>query len=80
VQRQHIPPETILSTNILGAIKDDEQNLLNINLQIKATITELLNCWSVKSDKKFRIWILQANGCREGNQMENRTSTPRRRS
>jgi len=35
----------------------DEEHLLGINQQIKATLTELINCEDVKHDKKFRAWI-----------------------
>jgi len=38
-------------------ILEDEQKLLNINQQIKSTLTELLNCESVRNDKQYRTWV-----------------------
>ncbi len=38
-------------------ILEDEQKLLQINQQIKSTLTELLNCESVKGDKQYRAWV-----------------------
>jgi len=38
-------------------IIEDEQKLLNVNQQIKTTLTELLNCESVRGDRKYRMWI-----------------------
>jgi len=35
----------------------DEASLYQINQQIKSTLTELLNCESVKHDKLFRAWV-----------------------
>jgi hypothetical protein len=35
----------------------DEASLYEINQQIKTTLTELLNCDSVKHDKMFRAWV-----------------------
>jgi hypothetical protein len=35
----------------------EEDTLHEINQQIKATLTELLNCDSVKHDKAFRAWV-----------------------
>lgn len=34
-----------------------EASLYEINQQIKTTLTELLNCNSVKHDKMFRAWV-----------------------
>ncbi|KAF2495140.1 hypothetical protein BU16DRAFT_380710 [Lophium mytilinum] len=36
---------------------DEGHSLYEINQQIKATLTELLNTDSVKQDDKFRVWI-----------------------
>jgi hypothetical protein len=36
---------------------DDGRALYEINQQMKATLTELLNTDSVKNDDKFRLWI-----------------------
>lgn len=35
----------------------DETALFEVNQQIKATLTELLNCQDVKSDQDFRSWV-----------------------
>jgi len=35
----------------------DEANLYEINHQIKALLTELLNCDAVKHDKMYRAWV-----------------------
>lgn len=35
----------------------DEANLYEINHKIKALLTELLNCDSVKQDKMYRAWV-----------------------
>lgn len=35
----------------------EEEHLFEINQQIKATLTELINCEDVKHDKKFRAWV-----------------------
>ena len=36
---------------------EDSKSLSEINQQIKATLTELLNTESVRSDDKFRAWV-----------------------
>ncbi|KAF2198484.1 hypothetical protein GQ43DRAFT_400776, partial [Delitschia confertaspora ATCC 74209] len=36
---------------------DDSKSACEINQQIKATLTELLNTESVRSDEKYRAWI-----------------------
>jgi len=35
----------------------ESHKLYEINQQIKATLTELLNTDSVKQDDKFRVWV-----------------------
>lgn len=35
----------------------DEGTLIDINCQIKATLTALLNCESIKSDTRSRAWV-----------------------
>jgi len=37
--------------------EDEQKALYEINQQIKATLTELLNTESVRSDEKYRAWI-----------------------
>jgi hypothetical protein len=34
-----------------------ENSLLDLNQQIKATLTSLLNCETVKHDQEFRGWV-----------------------
>ena len=30
---------------------------MNVNQQIKATLTELLNCEGVKQDRRYCVWV-----------------------
>lgn len=56
-RRSSLPlPFTEISTPI-SKIEDDEQQLLNVNQQIKTVLTELLNCEGVKHDRAYRMWI-----------------------
>jgi hypothetical protein len=34
-----------------------EMQIRDVNLQIKSTLTELLNCESVRSDESSRMWV-----------------------
>jgi hypothetical protein len=54
-RRSSLP--TVIDESILVAIEEEESKLLNVNLQIKTTLTELLNCGSVRSDKRYRMWV-----------------------
>ena len=54
-RRSSLP--TVIDESVLGEIEEDEQKLQDVNLQIKSTLTELLNCESVRSDDKYRAWI-----------------------
>ena len=45
------------AANSSAARGADEERLCDINHQIKATLTELLNHESVKNDDKFRHWV-----------------------
>jgi len=47
----------VVDEHILGEIEEDELKLKNVNQQIKSTLTELLNCDSVKGDRSYRMWI-----------------------
>jgi hypothetical protein len=38
-------------------LEDTEMKLKNVNLQIKTTLTDLLNCESVRGDKRYRMWV-----------------------
>ena len=54
-RRSSLP--TVIDESILVAIEEEEEKLLNVNLQIKSTLTELLNCGSVRDDKRYRAWV-----------------------
>jgi len=41
----------------LGEIEEDEIKLKDVNQQIKSTLTALLNCESVRGDRRYRNWI-----------------------
>jgi len=49
-----IPPAL---DNYHSSSPTDQEALVDINCQIKATLTALLNCESVKSDTRVRSWI-----------------------
>jgi hypothetical protein len=40
-----------------GEIEQDETKLKMVNQQIKSTLTELLNCESVRGDRRYRMWV-----------------------
>lgn len=42
---------------MIEEIEEEEQKLKNVNQQIKTTLTDLLNCESVKSDLRYRKWV-----------------------
>jgi LmbE family N-acetylglucosaminyl deacetylase len=50
-----LPP--VVNERILGEIEQDEVKLKDVNQQIKSTLTELLNCESVRGDRRYRMWI-----------------------
>lgn len=54
-RRSSLP--TVLDESILEEIEEDEHKLKDVNLQIKSTLTELLNCESVRTDRKYRMWV-----------------------
>lgn len=54
-RRSSLP--TVIDESILGEIEEDENKLKDVNLQIKSTLTELLNCESVRNDNRYRSWI-----------------------
>lgn len=41
----------------LGDLLEEERKLVNVNQQIKTTLTELLNCEGVKEDRRYRAWV-----------------------
>ena len=48
---------TIFDENMRGEIEQDEMKLKSVNQQIKNTLTELLNCESVRGDRRYRMWV-----------------------
>ena len=77
-RRSSLP--TVIDESILVAIEEEEEKLLNVNLQIKTTLTELLNCGSVRSDKRYRMWVQSRlmDAERELKGSRSRSSTRRR--
>ena len=41
----------------LGDLLEEERKLVNVNQQIKTTLTELLNCEGVKQDRRYCAWV-----------------------
>jgi len=54
-RRSSLP--TVIDERILDEIENDEHKLKDVNLQIKSTLTELLNCESVRGDRRYRTWV-----------------------
>jgi len=50
-----LPP--VVDESKVEEIEETELKLKNVNLQIKTTLTDLLNCDSVKGDKRYRMWV-----------------------
>ena len=48
---------TIFDENVRGKIEQDELKLKSVNQQIKSTLTELMNCESVRGDRRYRMWV-----------------------
>ncbi|KAF5009558.1 hypothetical protein FDECE_4216 [Fusarium decemcellulare] len=48
---------TIPDEETLYEISAEEQRLSEVNESIKRTLTELLNCSSVRADRAFRTWV-----------------------
>ncbi|KAI9742273.1 MAG: hypothetical protein M1818_004173 [Claussenomyces sp. TS43310] len=38
-------------------VEEEEQKLMHVNQQIKMTLTDLLNCESVRHDGRYRMWV-----------------------
>jgi len=38
-------------------VLEEEKKLIQVNQQIKSTLTELLNCQSVRQDRLYRVWV-----------------------
>lgn len=54
-RRSSLP--TVIDESILGEIEEDEMKIKDVNLQIKSTLTDLLNCESVRTDRRYRMWV-----------------------
>ena len=54
-RRSSLP--TIMDESMMGEIEQHETKLKMVNQQIKSTLTELLNCESVRSDRRYRMWV-----------------------
>jgi len=78
IRRSSLP--TVIDESILVAIEQEEEKLLNVNLQIKTTLTELLNYDSVRNDKRYRAWVQSRlmDAERELKRSRSRSSTRRR--
>ncbi|KAL7764746.1 hypothetical protein ACKLNR_005891 [Fusarium oxysporum f. sp. zingiberi] len=48
---------TIPDEETIYEISAEEQRLFEVNESIKRTLTELLNCSSVRADRAFRTWV-----------------------
>jgi len=48
---------TIPDEETIYEISAEEQRLSEVNESIKRTLTELLNCSSVRADRAFRTWV-----------------------
>lgn len=48
---------TIPDEETIYEISAEEQRLSEVNESIKRTLTELLNCGSVRADRAFRTWV-----------------------
>jgi hypothetical protein len=59
--RQRRPPTTRTSSlpTVLdeSIIAEEETKMRDVNLQIKSTLTELLNCENVRNDGRYRMWV-----------------------
>jgi len=54
-RRSSLP--TVIDESLIDEIEEDEMKLKDVNLQIKGTLTDLLNCESVRSDNRYRAWV-----------------------
>jgi hypothetical protein len=76
-RRSSLP--TVIDESILGEIEEDEMKLKDVNLQIKSTLTDLLNCESVRGDKRYRMWVQTRLMDAERELKENRSRSSHRR-
>jgi len=48
---------TMVDGRLVEEIEEDEEKLKECNQQIKSTLTDLLNCESVKGDRRYSRWV-----------------------
>jgi len=49
--------ETVPDETTLAELASQEAKLCHVNEGIKRTLTELLNCETVRDDRAFRTWV-----------------------
>lgn len=54
-RRSSLP--AVIDESLLGEMEEDESKLKSVNQQIKSTLTDLLNCESVRGDRRYRMWV-----------------------
>lgn len=59
IKRRSSLPAIIDENEILSSLEQEETKLHDVNEQIKCTLTELLNCESVRTDGRYRMWVQQ---------------------
>lgn len=59
IKRRSSLPAVIDENDILSSVELEEGKLHVVNEQLKCTLTDLLNCESVKSDGRYRLWVQQ---------------------
>lgn len=55
--RRYSMPPAVFDESLLSEIESDEHKLRDVNLQIKTTLTDLLNCEDVRCDTRSRTWV-----------------------
>ncbi|CAG8957745.1 hypothetical protein HYFRA_00000083 [Hymenoscyphus fraxineus] len=76
-RRSSLP--TVIDESILHEIEEDQMKLKDVNQQIKTTLTDLLNCESVRSDNRYRKWVMEKLMAAEKELKENRSLSCERR-
>ncbi|QSZ32865.1 hypothetical protein DSL72_002445 [Monilinia vaccinii-corymbosi] len=69
----------IVDESMVEVIEEDEKKLKNVNQQIKTTLTDLLNCESVRGDIRYRTWVQTRLMDTERELKESRSKTCERR-
>lgn len=50
--------EALMDTTVLAEVASEMARLFTVNEGIKRSLTELLNCETVRADQAFRQWIM----------------------